>query len=290
MKLSKIAITGAATFLSLITIAANAAEHGKKAVPDEVIEAHRAALAESTKDAGFGPQSPRDIDVLEGVNQQVFSDAPNYQDMNLCNIHFHDGAEHKGGQFTTFRGNGDGEGFGTGYAYSGTLSEAELATDHSGHDHSHKQGDIAVGDTIELHYVHSSAKVSPGPTLGACLSDAVLNPQLRVETQVFVLVNDDNAANFMDLTEVGMVNGKHQALNIPNNTGEPIQYTGSTTGPSFNEVGSPLKVTWSVRPEVIKVDIDTVNQWFESNVFDETKAHGTRNLVINPSLLSVEDL
>lgn len=283
MKTSKLTKAIAATLLSVMALSTYAAEQGNKAVSDEVIEANRAALAQSTKDAGFGPQSPRDIDVLKGTNSRHFSEAPDYQDMNLCNIHFHDGAEHKGGEFTIYRGNGDGKGFGTGYAYSGDLSESERAKG----DHAH--GELAPGDTIELHYVHSSAKVTPGPTLGACLSEAVMNPQLRVETQVYVLVNDDNALDFMELTKIGMVNGKHQALNIPNNTGEPVEYTGSTTGPGYNEVGSPLKVTWSVRPEVLKVSYKSVEKWLESNVFDETKAHGVRNLVINPLLLSEQD-
>ena len=66
----------------------------------------------------------------------------------------------------------------------------------------------------------------------------------------------------------------------------PVQYTGSTTGPGYNEKASPLQVSWSVRPEVAKVNFRTVGDWLKSNVFDETHAHGVRNLVINPDLLS----
>jgi hypothetical protein len=75
-------------------------------------------------------------------------------------------------------------------------------------------------------------------------------------------------------------------LNIPNNTGTPVVYEGSTTGPSYSEAGSPFQVTWSVRPNIVKVDIETVGEWCKDNVFDEDHAHGVRNLVINPSLLS----
>jgi len=113
-----------------------------------------------------------------------------------------------------------------------------------------------------------------------------MNPQLRVEAQVYVLVNDDAAADFGMLTEVGMVNGFHQALNIPSDTGTPITYEGSTTGPSYNEKGSPLQVSWSVRPGVKKVSISTVAAWLESNPFEETYAHAVRNLVVNPNLIS----
>ena len=75
-------------------------------------------------------------------------------------------------------------------------------------------------------------------------------------------------------------------VNIPNNTGSAVQYSGSTTGPSYNEKGSPFQVSWSVRPKVAKVNIDTVGQWCKGNTFKEDHAHGVRNLVRNPKLLS----
>lgn len=256
----------------------------QETVPDSVIAEQRAALAANTDGKGFGPQAPRNIDAPMGENDRVFADAPPFTEMNLCNIHFHAGAEHQGGEFTTYLGNGDGKGYGTGFGYSGSLTEAELAPiDQVIGDADHP---LVPGDTIEVHYVHTTAQVSPGPTLGACLSEAIMNPQLRVETQVYVLVNDESALDFVTLTAHDVVNGLHQAINIPTDTGTPVQYEGSTTGPSYNEAGSPLQVSWSVRPEVAKVNIATVATWFENNVFDEDKAHGVRNLVINPELLS----
>ena len=205
--------------------------------------------------------------------------------MNLCNIHFHKNAEHRGKSFGRYAGNGDGKGHRTGFLYSGELTEAEMKPlpepiADKGH------GGMQVGDTIEQHYVHTTAQVTPGPTLGACLSESIGNPQLRVETQVFVLVNDPNAASLVELNEVGMVNGFHQAVNMRNDTGTPVQYTGSTTGPSYNEKASPFQVSWSVRPEVIKVDIGSVEAWLSDNIFDEKYAHAVRNLVTNPALLS----
>jgi hypothetical protein len=258
---------------------------GHKSVGDDVIAAQRAALAASTDGAGFGPQSPRDLSTLKGENARSFESAPAFTEMNLCNIHFHENAEHKGGEFTTFAGNGNGKGSGTGFQYDGTLSEAEMAPLDRAIGEG-KYGSLAPGDTIELHYVHTTAQITPGPTLGACLSDSIMNPQLRVETQVYVLVNDDAAADFVSLTEVGMVNGLHQAVNIPTDTGTSIKYNGSTTGPSFNEKGSPLQVSWSVRPQVKKVSITSVEAWLADNIFDETAAHGVRNLVVNPALIS----
>ncbi len=245
---------------------------------DEQISSQRSNLAKNTEGKGFGPQSPRNIDDLNGNNQRSFGLAPHYTQMNLCNIHFHKNAEHKGGEFTAYAGNGDGKGKNTGYRYIGSLTKDELKP--------FKHKELESGDTIELHYVHSSADVKPGATLGACLSESIGNPQLRVEAQVFVLVNDSEAKSFFDLTKLGQINGYHQALNIPNNTGKPIQYAGSTTGPSYNEKGSPLQVTWSVRPKVEKVSIASVAEWLKDNDFDEDHAHGVRNLVINPDLLS----
>lgn len=268
----------------LLPAAAVLADHHGKAVDDDVISGQRAALAASTDGAGFGPQAPRDIESAAGTNTRAFNDAPAYTEMNLCNIHFHKNAEHKGGQFAKFAGNGDGKGYKTGFVYSGQLSDAELTATDAVCPSEH--GALSVGDTIETHYVHSSAQVVPGPTLGACLSEAIINPQLRVETQVYVLVNDGNGEDFMSLTEHGEKDGYHQAMNIPTDSGTAIQYDGSTTGPSYNEKGSPIQVSWSVRPDVVKVEIDSVGEWCGNNAFDETYAHGVRNLVTNPALLS----
>lgn len=252
---------------------------------DSVIEKQRQMLAKNTEGKGFGPQSPRDLGTLTGENKRIFSAAPAYTSMNLCNIHFHKNAEHKGGEFTTYAGNGDGHGFQTGYKYNGKLSTAELAPAKTEICPS-KHGALYPGDTLEVHYVHSTADIKPGPTLGSCLKESIGNPQLRVETQVFVLTNDGNGADFKQLAQHKKVNGYHQAVNLPNSTGKAIQYTGSTTGPSYNEKGSPFQVSWSVRPQVMKLDINSVGKWCKGNTFNEDHAHGVRNLVINPELIS----
>lgn len=259
--------------------------HVQKAA-DQVIANQRQQLLQNTEDKGFGPQSPRDIESIAGNNSRTFNTAPPSVKMNLCNIHFHKNAEHKGGEFTKYAGDGDGHGFQSGYKYSGQLTEAELTSLNTEICPS-KHGSLSPGDTIEVHYVHSTAQIKPGPTLGACLSDSIKNPQLRVETQVYVLVNDKNARDFAELTQHGVENNLHQAQGIPTNTGTPIQYAGSTTGPGYNEQGSPLQVSWSVRPKVAKVNIETVGEWCKGNAFNEDHAHGVRNLVTNPDLLSI---
>ncbi len=229
---------------------------------------------------GYGPQTGRDIDSREGTNSVVFSMAPPASQMNLCNIHFHKNAEHKAKDFSIPAT--DGAGFMCGM--SETLTAAELKTPDE-----EICGGLKPGDTIEMHWVHTSCDVEPGPGLGSCLSDKCANPNLRVETQVFTLVNDSDALDFNDMDYDGnTVNGYHQAESLPMTTGAPVEFLGSTTGPSFSEqVCSPLQVSWSVRPQCAKVDINTIGAWCESNEFDEKKGHGVRPLVTDPRLLSV---
>ncbi len=287
MKTTTIAFASIAA--SLLVLSSCVQEQPKSAssgaVADSVITAQRVALANATANDGTGPQAPRDLASTAGTNPKVFPFAPAYTSMNLCNIHFHESAEHKGGQFTKYAGNGDGKGTGTGYEYSGTLTAAET-TPIGKKIGEGKTGHLAPGDTIEVHYVHTTAPITPGPTLGSCLTEEVSDPFLRVETQVMVLVNDPNALDFVELARVENVGGLYRAPNIPTTSGTPIQYLGSTTGPKYNEQGSPFKVTWSVRPNVIKVNINSVDAWFSNNIFDEDHAHGVRNLVTNPALLS----
>lgn len=226
----------------------------------------------------FGPQTPRDIDSKSGENAVVFDKAPAASGMSLCNIHFHENAEHKAKDFAIFAGKGH-DGYGTGYqcAMSKNLSQVELAPT-KGPICKGEHGDLQPGDTIEVHWVYSTCDVDPGPTLGACVSKACANPQLRVETQAFTLVNDPDALDFNDL---GL------AKDLPPSSGKPVEFLGSTTGPTFTEqTCSPYQVTWSVRPKCAKLDINTVGAWCDNNVFKEDHAHGVRKLVTNPALLS----
>lgn len=267
---------------ALIGCAAMAGDgHG---VSDDIIAGQRAELAKSTAGQGFGPQSPRDIAAHEGANNRAFSTAPPVGEMTLCDIHFHENAEHKGGQFTTFAGNGDGHGFGTGFKYDGELSDAELApVDMKVGESEH--GHLSPGDTIEIHFVYSTAQATLGNSLGTCLSEAIGNPQLRVEAVVAVLVSE-GGEDFTQMAMIEDVGGLNQVPNLPGNLGTPVVYDGSTTGPGYNEKGSPFQVTWSVRPDVAKLDIASVDTWLKDNPFEEDHAHGVRNLVTNVELLS----
>lgn len=233
----------------------------------------------------MGPQTPRDISSLIGTNPVAFTMAPASTEMNLCNIHTHTNAEHKGPGFSVFVNNSD---FG-GYACNDRDSlTAEQLTDPAGGEGAYKN--VKPGDTIEVHWVHTSCDVTPGAGLGSCLTDTCTDPLLRVEAQVFLVVNDpDNALDFTQLAYGGnVVDGKHQPKMIPSDTGTPVVFRGSTTGPSYTQSKcSPLNVTWSVRPNCARVDISSLHRWAEQgNVFEETKSHGVRQLVTAPELLA----
>ena len=117
----------------------------------------------------------------------------------------------------------------------------------------------------------------------------ISDPLLRVEAQVFLVVNDPNALDFNAMAYGGnIVDGRHQAKSLPSTTGEPVLFRGSTTGPSYDQHScSPAEVTWNVRPQCAKLDINSLHRWAEQgNVFNEKKSHGVRQLVTAPELLS----
>ena len=228
-----------------------------------------------------GPQSPRDITQWSGSNPANYGQPPERVDMNLCNIHLHENAEHKGPGFAVFAGDGPTGGYACGLR--DTLSKAELRAPKVNHC-----GDLSPGDTIEVHWVFTSCDITPGPGLGSCSSKSCLNPTLRVEAQVFTLVNDPSAMQFETLDWDGFeVNGRPQPRSLPAHTGTPVEYFGSTTGPSYSDTScSPLQVNWSVRPACAKLDIISLSRWCADNAFDENKPHGVRKLVTQPEQLS----
>ena len=230
----------------------------------------------------MGPQTPRDIASKAGLNTTTFAVAPASTKMNLCNIHTHTNAEHKGPGFSVFVNDSDHGGYACND--SGKLTADELAP-YAGSDF----GYVKPGNTIEVHWVHTSCDATPGEGLGACVPESCKSPTLRVETQVFLVVNDRNAADFMSYAYQGnKAGGLHQPRSLPTGTGTPVQFLGSTTGPSYTQsVCSPAQVTWSVRPQCQKLDIASLDAWAESgNVFKEKKSHGVRQLVTAPELLS----
>lgn len=272
-------------FTLLITVAACALTACKgNTAPETMAKTEKTTEVKAVENLclASGPQTPRDISSKNGLNMADFAMAPAPAELNLCNIHTHTNAEHKGPGFNVFVNDSDNGG----YACNDTdsLTAAELSDPGPG-----AYKGVKPGDTIEVHWVHSSCDIEPGEGLGSCLSDSCSDPLLRVEAQIFLVVNDPSAANFMDYDYTGSKSGDfHQAKALPTGTGTPVTFRGSTTGPSYTlSVCSPVKVTWSVRPTCQKLDIGSLHAWAESgNVFKEKKSHGVRQLVTAPELLS----
>lgn len=223
------------------------------------------------KCVGAGPQSPRNIDSTAGANAVTFNMAPAIEDMNLCNVHFHRSAEHKATAYSTFVEDGSNSGWAC----------KEPAPGRIGKDHVEYAGceGIAPGDTIEVHWVHTtcdtvSEGVKPlGGGLSACLTTECPNPQLRVVAQVFTL-DKNGELKFSAETPV--------AHNDPT-----VLYTGSTTGTSYsNNHCSPFQVTWDVKTTCASLDIDNFSKWCANNKYNDNHAHGVRELVTSETLLS----
>ena len=245
------------------------------------IAADDAQAAESCRK--FGPQAPRDIADAKGANPLKFSLALPAAQLNLCNIHFHAHAEHKGPGFARLAVSDAGEH--DGFRCNGTRA---MSADELTPPKAKTCGTLRPGDSIEVHWVYTSCDVTPGAGLASCMSPQCANPVLRVESQVFLLTNGGAGADFADFDYAGgVVGGVHQPKRLPADSGEPVVFRGSTTGPAFTEqTCSPLQVTWSVRPDCAKLDIASLGRWCETNHVGERYPHGVRRLVTAPELLS----
>ena len=265
--------------LALALLTAGCGTEGRPETDASAVVAEVPAGAEHC--VHMGPQAPRDIAYTSGLNTQAFPLAPPATEMNLCNIHTHTNAEHKGPGFSVFISDADDGGFACNETPE--LGAAELSPAPGAYH------GVEPGDTIEVHWVHTSCAAAPGEGLGACVPEACSDPLLRVEAQVFLVVNDSEALDFTALAYGGnIVDGRHQAKSIPSTTGDPVLFRGSTTGPSYDQSNcSEARVTWNVRPQCAKLDINSLHRWAEQgNAFNETHSHGVRQLVTAPELLS----
>ncbi|ETW96862.1 MAG: hypothetical protein ETSY1_24905 [Candidatus Entotheonella factor] len=244
-------------------------------------------FAAYTADAGCahsGPQTPRDIANKAGSNAAYFSPAPSADKLNLCNIHFHKNAEHKGPQFGLSGGQGK---------YGGWKCNAEIQSQQKADALApitvpeHGCTNVQPGDTVEVHWVFSSCNVKPGAGLKSCVSNECANPQVRVEAAVFLLVNDDQAIDFSPFDyHANDAQSYQQPMQLPDATGA-VEFLGSTTGPNYTEQScSPYQVTWNVRPQCRALNINTLHKWCQQNVFEEHDAHGVRQLVTDVKLLA----
>lgn len=217
----------------------------------------------------YGPQSPRDVDAVEGINPTLFRKANNIDKMNLCNIHYHRNAEHKAEAYSTFVDTHD--------AHSGWACQEP---DANREDHLLGHTGVAPGDTIEVHWVHTSCDLSEGVEegagLGACVTAACANPQLRVVAQIFTV---DEHGEVVSMEEP-----------MESHDDETVIYIGSTTGPTFNnDHCSPYQVTWEVKNTCATMDAEAFLHFSEHTPYGpetDGHAHGVRELVTPVELLS----
>ena len=161
----------------MVLLACSPSERATEKAPEQVKEVvTKNVQGPSEECLASGPQTPRDISNVAGTNSVNFALAPASSEMNLCNIHTHTNAEHKGPDYSVFVNDTDWGG----YACNETanLTDAEKAA-YEGEAYFDK---VKPGDTIEVHWVHTSCDINPGPTLGACLTETCTpeNALLRV--------------------------------------------------------------------------------------------------------------
>jgi len=240
------------------------------------------------------PQTPRDLssNAAEGKKQPKAATLTDAQAeaMPLSNVHFHLGAEHKSDQYKddtdakaydAKSGRRLAEGVRPGFMCTKDDLTADQKKDYS---FVHCKGDVKVGKSYEIHYVHSSAgefddsggnkKVEMADGLGgAAHGRGLLNPMVVVQAQIFQIVQ--GAETVADMLHGWTVVGHNNS----------VMYPGSTTGPSHsNTVCSPYAITWHVDKDCHRVSPESFDGLCKQmkDIYGLDKdlyPHGSRELV-----------
>merc|ERR1711972_69652 len=201
-------------------------------------------------------QAPRDLS--DGATGEMTPKAATLNDLQagflpLVNVHFHLGAEHKSNNYNdgsdsdAYDSQGGSRRLGGNVRPGWMCPVAGLTDDQlQPYDFRWCKGEIQVGKSYEVHYVHSSAGYAPEDIVdadhdlddglgGAANGRGLLNPMVVVQAQVYQIVN--GAPEIDDLLHAWTVVGHDEA----------VMYPGSTAGPSHdNSVCSPYTITWHV--------------------------------------------
>lgn len=207
-------------------------------VKDKYEEDPVVAATPSTPCLEAEPQAPRDVSNgaigYRVPKLNVISWDQIYNNLTHVNTHFHLGAEHRSaGEYdivqTKKAAGGPTPGL---FCSTSALQPQQLSPYTFQYCH-----DVKVGETYELHWVHSSNGVSVGGGLGGAFQRG-LNPGVAVQAQVFTVVNDANNLND------NLMRAFDTTLGTANNI---KYYMGSTTGGSYDDVTcSPFTVSWYV--------------------------------------------
>ncbi|CAE7549277.1 unnamed protein product [Symbiodinium sp. CCMP2592] len=156
------------------------------------------------------------------------------------------------------------------------------------------KGDVQVGKSYEIHYVHSSAGMDNNATDdmnadlladglgGAANGRGLLNPMIVVQGQIFQIVH--GAATVDDMLHGWTVVGHDNS----------VMYPGSTTGQSHdNEVCSPYSITWHVDKDCHQVSPESFDnlckQMSEAyGMYADLYPHGSRKLVSSQYVVKSE--
>lgn len=213
------------------------------------------------------PQAPRDLSTgAAGLKTPKAATLTEAQSKLLpqANVHFHLGAEHKSDNYKddTDSKAYDAKNGGRRLAAvvrPGWMCAAPAAGELQAYTFQHCKGQVSVGKSYEIHYVHSSAGYDADHIKnvadidlmndglgGAANGRGMLNPMVVVQAQVFQIVSDGT-----DSPKIAdMIHGWQPAANNDNR----VMYPGSTTGPSHtNTICSPYAITWHVDKACHKV-------------------------------------
>ena len=273
--------------LSVILLTPLAAGCGGDPAPeaggsDPAAASDPAPAAEEALCLDMGPQTPRDIADPAGLNTEMFPLAPAASELNLCNLHTHTNAEHKGPGFSVFVSDAEDGGYACNETADLTPAELEPAEGAYGgvNPGRHDRGPLGPhlvrrgsGRRARLVRPREPARARSSAWRRRYSSSSTIRKRSTSRRWSY-------GGN--------MAGGLHQAMMIPSTTGEPVLFRGSTTGPSYDQsTCSPVRVTWNVRPQCAKLDIGSLHRWAASgNVFEETHSHGVRQLVTAPELLA----
>jgi len=253
------------------------------------------------------PQAPRDLTSgatgLLKPKAATLSEAQ-AESLPLVNVHYHLGAEHRSEDYSNatssraFDAGGLARRLGGGsnaprpgfMCATETLTAKELTP----YTFQHCKGQVEVGESFEVHYVHSSAGYSPEDLKevdidgiddglgGAANGRGILNPMIVVQAQVFQVVHGGQDVEDMlhGWTVVDHSNS--------------VMYAGSTTGQTHNNmVCSPYAITWHVDKSCHKVSPATFDNLCKQmsekyKLKEDLYPHGSRKLVDSKYVVKAE--
>merc|ERR1712217_504296 len=259
----------------------------------------------------MGPQAPRDLStgaVGKMTPKSASLKEKQAEFLPLANVHFHLGAEHKSDEYSNStdsdaydansRRLGEDRRLAANVRPGFMCPTAGLsATQLAPYTFQHCKGDVQVGKSYEVHYVHSSAGYSTAMLQnqgvrdfdlmddglgGAANGRGILNPMIVVQGQVFQIVN---GAPYVDDLLHGWSVMDHSSA---------VMYQGSTTGPSHtNQVCSPFVITWHVDKSCHQVSPESFDKLCKDmkdmyNLDADLYPHGSRQIVSSDWVVKAE--